>query len=195
MNEDVLESLRTAQRRISQAQDALAKLGYRMSNSATASNSATEQVSSVRNDIYDALLKLSPPLAYGYAQAKIDIKDVNRSSWAGTAHEIREVLRNMLDLLAPDEEVKKQGWFKLEQNARGPSHKQKVIHIMKKRGAGSKEREVLEQVEVLEERIGQLVRATYSRASDAAHQAKDRNEVIRILNYFDAFAHDLLDVP
>ena len=42
--------------------------------------------------------------------------------------------------------------------------------------------------------IGDLVRATYTRASDAAHRTKDRREVRRIVRYFEAFAHDLLDL-
>ena len=46
----------------------------------------------------------------------------------------------------------------------------------------------------LEEVIGGIVRATYSRASDAAHRFKARKEAARIVKCFDAFASDLLDI-
>ena len=68
-------------------------------------------------------------------------------------------------------------------------------YILEARRAGSNEHEVTEQVDLIEERVGNLVRSTYGRASDAAHRGKRRSEARRILNYFEAFAHDLLDLP
>jgi len=65
---------------------------------------------------------------------------------------------------------------------------------MRTRSAGSKEQQVAEQVDVMEDRMGNLVRATYTRVSDAAHRTKDRREVRRIVRYFEVFAHDLLDL-
>ena len=56
------------------------------------------------------------------------------------------------------------------------------------------EREVVEKAGLIEDHVSELVRATYTRASDAAHGGKGRKEVRRILNYFTAFAHDLLDL-
>ncbi|MFZ2169953.1 MAG: hypothetical protein WAW61_10000 [Methylococcaceae bacterium] len=61
-------------------------------------------------------------------------------------------------------------------------------------GAGSKEREVVEQVVKLESMIEDLVRSTYARASDAAHRFKPKTEVVRVLRYFEAFAYDLLNL-
>lgn len=144
--------------------------------------------------IYKALLELSSPLANSYLQVKLDIEDRTRTSWAGTAHEIREVLATMLRLLAPDQLVLSQKWFVQEPKTSGPTQKQRVRCILEKYGAGSKEREVVEQVGKLEEMIGDIVRATYSRASDAAHTFKARKEVLRIIKYFDVFAHDLLNL-
>ena len=142
--------------------------------------------------IYDSLNKISPALARGYAQAKADLQDDERSSWAGTAHEIREVLATLLRTLAPDNEVTKQSWYQKEENT--PTQKQRTRYILQQHNAGSKELEVAGQVSHLEEMIGDLVRATYSRASDAAHRAKEKREVARIVNYFDAFAYDLLNL-
>lgn len=85
------------------------------------------------------------------------------------------------------------GW-QPEKGMTSPTQKQKVIYILSGHGAGSKEEEVVKQVNTIEERVGNLVRAIYSRASNAAHGTKDKKEVGRILNYFEAFAHDLLDL-
>ncbi len=81
-----------------------------------------------------------------------------------------------------------------DESTSGPGHKQRARCILRTRGSGSKEQKVAEQVDVMEDNIGDLVRATYTRASDAAHRTKDRREVRRIVRYFEAFAHDLLDL-
>jgi hypothetical protein len=146
------------------------------------------------DEAHRALTKLSEPLAKSYAQIVLDLQDENRVSWTGTAHEIRETLTTMLRLLAPDAEVVQQPWYKQEQNTSGPTQRQRVRFILEQRGAGSKQKEVVQQVESMEDWIGNLVRASYSRASDAAHGSKDRREVQRLFNYFIAFAHDLLDI-
>jgi hypothetical protein len=147
-----------------------------------------------KSEIFKALLYISEPLAKSYLQVKIDLEDESRSSWAGTAHEIREVLATLLRTLAPDEKVILQVWYRQEEKASGPTQKQRVHYILQENGAGSKEKEVVELATKLEEMIGDMVRATYSRASDAAHRFKPRKEVVRIVKYFDAFANDLLDL-
>lgn len=144
--------------------------------------------------IHQALSGVSLSLAGSYAQVKSDLQDTDRTSWAGTAHEIREILRGILELLAPDTELTTQPGFQLEKGATSPTQKQKVVHILRKHNAGSKEEEVAKQAIFIEDRVGNLVRAMYSRASNAAHTSRDRKEVIRILNYFEAVAHDLLNI-
>jgi hypothetical protein len=146
------------------------------------------------NKIYEALGSLSEAVAKSYAQVKKDILDTNRLSWAGTAHEIREILTTTLRLLAPDGDVISQPWYQQEPGTSSPTQKQRVRFILQKRNAGSKEQEVVNNVVHLEDMIGDMVRATYSRASDAAHRFKARKEVMRILRYFEAFANDLLDL-
>jgi hypothetical protein len=125
---------------------------------------------------------------------KVDLEDVTRTSWAGAAHEIREIVATLLRLQAPDAEVIRQPWYRQEPNTSGPTQKQRVRYILQQQGAGSKQREVVQEISVLEERIGDLVRATYSRASDAAHRMKGRTEAVRVFRYFEAFAHDLLNL-
>jgi Predicted pPIWI-associating nuclease len=137
---------------------------------------------------------LSQPLGDSYAQFKTDLDNPERISWAGTAHEVREVLRGMLDLLAPDEAVMAEPWYRQDKSTSGPTQKQRVKYVIKQRQATTNESKVVEQAGHLEEMIGEVVRSTYSRASDAAHRRKNRREVARIVNYFEAFAHDLLDL-
>jgi hypothetical protein len=146
------------------------------------------------DQIYLALLELAEPLAKSYAQVKIDLLDTNRVSWAGTAHEIREVLSTMLRVLAPDDLVISQSWYRQDPKTNGPTQKQRVKKILLDHHSGSKEKDVVEQVSKLDDMIADLVRATYSRASDAAHRLKVRKEVSRIVKYFDVFALDLLNL-
>ncbi len=160
------------------------------------SNISKPQIASdsLKNDIYYALLSLSETLANSYLQVKIDIQNDSRLSWAGTAHEIRQMLSTLLEILAPDTTILEQSWYKQEPQTKGPTQKQRVRLILDRRSAGSKEKEVLEQVTTMDELIGNIVRATYSRASDAAHRFKAKGEVSRILRYFEAFSHDLLNL-
>ena len=137
---------------------------------------------------------MSEPLASKYAQVKLDVGTTDRLSWSGSAHEIREVLRGLLETLAPNQAVATELWYVQDESMSGPTPKQRVRYILRTRGSGSKEQKVAEQVDVMEDKIGDLVRATYTRASDVAHQTKDRREVRRIVRYFEAFAHDLLDL-
>jgi len=143
-------------------------------------------------NIRDALLNISEPLAKSYVQIKRDIADTKRISWAGTAHEIREIVATLLRILAPDNKVKEQSWYKNDANSSNPTQKQRVKYILQQNQAGSKESEAINLIVDLEELISNIVRATYSRASDAAHRHKSREEVNRILQYFEVFIQDLL---
>ena len=141
--------------------------------------------------ICDCLAARSISLACSYFQVKCDLHNVERQSWAGTAHELRELVRNLLEMLAPDQAVCQQHWYKQEPNTSGPTQKQRVRYALEQRGASSSERGTAESIADLDESIAGLVRATYKRASDASHRSKAREEVSRILNYFEAFALDI----
>jgi hypothetical protein len=158
-------------------------------------DSQIDPISGVDEDkIYLALKEVSESLANSYAQVKSDIKAENRISWAGTAHEIREILATLLRTLAPDNVVTIQPWYIQDPGIKGPTQNQRVIYILQQQKAGSKQTEVVEKVAGLDDRISDLVRSTYSRACDAAHRLKAHQEVVRILKYFEAFAYDLLDL-
>lgn len=147
-----------------------------------------------KSNLYQALLEVSESLALSYVQVRADLEDKERTSWAGTAHEIREMVSTMLRLLAPDHEVTVQHWYKQEPKTSGPTQKQRVKYALQQHNAGSKRGEVVEQVDIIEAKTASLVRATYSRASDAAHRMKGRTEAMRVFRYFEAFAYDLLNL-
>lgn len=148
----------------------------------------------MNRDILEALREVSMPLANSYLQIIAEFEDDGRITWDGTAHQIRELLRKLLDSLAPTNLVEKQGWYKEGDGLSGPTQKQRVKYILSIKSAGSKEQAVVQNIVLIEDKIGNLVRDTYQRASDAAHRSKDKTEAYRILRYFEAFAYDLLNI-
>jgi hypothetical protein len=83
--------------------------------------------------ILDTLGDLLPSAAQSYQQALLDLADTKRLSFRGPAHELRESLREVLDHLAPNEEVVKSPGFKLEKDQTAPTMKQKVRFIFRAR--------------------------------------------------------------
>lgn len=202
MHDDFTKVLNEAQSRAQFARKALSEFGSLSADPSIESElfvivpkgTQGQNQSENKLKIQTALAKISPALGRSYSQVNSDLLDKNRKSWAGTAHEIREVLTTLLRTLAPEDDVIKQSWYKQEKDSSGPTQKQRVRFILLQRGAGSKKIEAVAEVSDLDDLIANIVRATYSRASDAAHGLKERQEVIRIVDYFDVFALDLLDL-
>ena len=57
----------------------------------------------------------------------------DRISYKGTIAELREILREVLDYLAPDKEVIATPGFKLEKDRFTPTMKQRVRHVLRSR--------------------------------------------------------------
>ena len=144
--------------------------------------------------ISDALGQVSQRLADSYLQIKHDIAAPSRTSFAGTAHEVRELVATLLREKAPDALVSAKPWYQPEPKTSGPTHRQRVRYILEGYGAGSKEIEVAQEISAIDQLVADAVRAMYSRASDAAHRHKGKREVIRLVRYFDAFVEDLLNL-
>jgi hypothetical protein len=140
----------------------------------------------------DALL---PTAAASYRQGIADLREARRLSYRGTASEFREALREALDHLAPDEDVTKQPGFKHEEGLKKPTMKQKVRYVMTSRGRPRSQRDVTERsVRGVEDLTGEVLRATYDRASLATHLETSRTEVLRIKRYVDTVFFDLLEI-
>jgi Predicted pPIWI-associating nuclease len=147
----------------------------------------------VNDQISESLARLSESLVAGYRQVHKDLADESRISWRGTANELREVLRELLEMLAPDETVMKMPWFKQEPNTQGPTQAQRARYALEQRATQNHRASAAQETaNLVEESVSRLVRKTYQRANNAAHTSQDKDEVKRILGYFDLLAKDLL---
>ncbi len=143
--------------------------------------------------ILATLEQIVPSTALSYRQVLQDLGDTQRISYRGTAAELREVLRELLDHLAPDEEVLKT--VKLEKDQKGPSMKQKAAFILKARGIGDTARKTpVDAVGTVEESVGSLARSIYTRGAVSTHVVTTRKEVLTIKAYADAVLSDLLQI-
>lgn len=130
--------------------------------------------------------------AASYEQVLQDIATGKRVSWRGTGTELREVLREVMDHLAPDGDVMAASGFKLEGDLKRPTQKQKVRFILKarKRAVGVAEA----SIETVEAGIATLARSTYQRGSVTTHASTDAAEVRKLKNYVDALLVELLEI-
>ena len=118
-----------------------------------------------------------------------------RFSYRGTASELREVLRETLDIPAPDDDIAKQSWFKLETNCTGPTMKQKVRFILSSRGKSKAQRALPEKsIDLVENLCGDVARAVYTRASTSTHVQTTKQEVQQMKRYLDAVLFDVLEI-
>ncbi len=149
-------------------------------------------LSDTERRILNTLEKMLPTTASSYEQVLEDIAAGKRVSWRGTGTELREVLREVMDHLAPDGDVMAVPGFKLEPDLKRPSQKQKVRYILKarKRAVGVAEA----SVETVEEGIASLARSTYQRGSATTHASTDGTEVRKLKNYVDALLVELLEI-
>ena len=146
--------------------------------------------------VLETLQALLPTAAASYRQGLLDLRADERLSYRGTASEFREALRETLDHLAPDAEVAKQPGFKTEDGQTKPTMKQKARFVLTARGRSKTQTAVAEKtVGVVDGLAGDVVRATYDRASLATHLETTRTEVFRIKRYVDTVLFDLLEIP
>jgi uncharacterized membrane protein len=149
---------------------------------------------SVEAAILKTLDQIAPTSALSYQQVLQDLADSNRKSYRGTASELREVLRELLDHFAPDAEVMKTG-IKLEPGQTKPTMKQKTVFILKARGVNETQRKTArDATEAVEGAVGSLARSVYDRGSLATHVETTRQEVMTFKGYADAVLAELLAI-
>jgi hypothetical protein len=158
---------------------------------------AASTVSSSETDqkILQTLADLVPSAAQSYHQALLDLADARRLSFRGSAHELRESLREVLDHLAPDAEVMKAPGFKLEKDRPKPTMKQKVRFIFKARERSPTESAAPEDAaNTIDALAADMTRSTYDRGSLSAHTERGKQSVERLKRYVDVIFHDLLEL-
>lgn len=146
--------------------------------------------------IVSSLKEICPSASAAYEQALLDLSAVSRLSWRGPATDLREAMRETLDVLAPDADVRAMPGFKLEGDAKRPTMKQKVRYVLKNRDVTSGAMAAPEKaVAGVEEIVGGLTRSVYDRSSVSTHTATDRSEVVRVLSWVRVVLCELLEVP
>jgi gamma-glutamyl:cysteine ligase YbdK (ATP-grasp superfamily) len=155
---------------------------------------ASGQTSRVEQAIIDTLSALLPGASLGYQQALRDIADGDRLSWRGIAAELREVVREVLDRLAPDADMHGAG-VAVEKGQPNFTQKQKVRHILRSRGLTENARKVPEEsVRLIEELTATLTRSVYVRGSISTHVSSPAEEVRQLKLYVDGVLGELLEI-
>jgi hypothetical protein len=145
--------------------------------------------------IVDTLKQLLPSAALSYEQALQDLAGPQRLSYRGTAVELRECLRELLDHLAPDAAVVKAPGFAYEKGLTKPTMKQKARFILKNRGgAQSSVSSAEDAVLRIEEATASLARSVYMRGSVSTHVATTLREARELKLYADAVLAELLEI-
>lgn len=149
----------------------------------------------VDSQIVETLQAIVPSAALSYEQATSDIQSNKRLSWRGPATDLREALRETLDHLAPDKDVKAMPGFKQDAGTDGPTMKQKVRYILRSRGASKAVSGTTEEAaDAVEEAVGSFVRSVYARSSVSTHTPTDKAEVLRVRDLVRVVLSELLEI-
>jgi hypothetical protein len=152
-------------------------------------------LSEMERAILATLTAMLPVTAASYEQALRDISQGGRVSWRGTATELRETLREVMDHLAPDDKVMAVAGFHLEQGLSRPSQKQKVRFILRARRSTSAAVAVAEaSLGTVDEAVATLARSTYQRGSLSTHVGTSGQEIKNVKRYVDALLAELLEI-
>lgn len=152
-------------------------------------------LSRTEQEILRRLAEMKPVSADSYEQALRDIAQGDRVSWRGTATEMREVLREVMQLLAPDDQVTGAPEYMPEDGQTRPTQRQRVRFILAARHTPA---EAIEQAEgtldTVEELIALLARTTYKRMNASTHGSTGVREVRNLQRYMTALLGELLSV-
>lgn len=152
-------------------------------------------LSQTERGILTTLKRMRPGAADSYEQVLRDIAQGGRVSWRGTAAELREVLREVMDHLAPDAQVVNSPGFQPETGRKDPTQKQKVRFILKARRSGSTAIETAEgTLQTVDEAVAALARTTYTRGAASTHTSPEAGEIRKLKRYVDALLAELLEI-
>ncbi len=153
------------------------------------------QTDRIERQILEKLNAILPSTAASYNQAIVDLRDSARPSMRGTAMELREVLREVLDHLAPDVNVQGAPGFKFEPGQSKPTMRQKAHFILKAREHPSSTAKAPEEaVAIAEELIAAFVRSIYQVGSVAGHVSSAHPRVSHLKQYVDVALAELLNI-
>ena len=155
-----------------------------------AEGNLSEENRSEDGPILSRLRAVDVTIARSYEQARMDMNDPDRLTYVGPAAELREVLGATIRRLSPpDEEIAKAPWFKGHHGK--PTQAERVRAIM-----GDKDRSApaTQTLEIIDQAIGSVARATYQHASAVAHLGKNavRDEVAKLRTWVEAVLGEIL---
>lgn len=138
------------------------------------------------------LRRQSGSLADSMEQALRDMNDPGRLSYMGPAGEVREVMRAAVQLMAPDEAVRKQPWYVgIEQGKkRNPSQAERTRYAVQRRRGSREQVQVMD--ELIDELVGKVSRTTYSVGSSALHAGADQEAVWKLTGWVWAVLDEVL---
>ena len=146
--------------------------------------------------ILATLDEVCPPAAASYRQALTDLAGSARTSWRGTATDLREALRETLDKLAPDADVEAMPNYKPEPDAKRPTMKQKTRFILRSRDIKSGQMATSEDaIRHIEESLGGITRSVYTRSSTSTHTPTTKAEVASLHAWVRLILCELLALP
>jgi hypothetical protein len=145
--------------------------------------------------IVETLSRIVSAAAVSYEQCLLDLGEVQRRSYRGVAHELREVLRETLSYLAPDADVMAEPGFKPEDRQTRPTQRQKALYVFRKRKLSREEMSAPElTVSMVEELGASITRTAYARGAKDAHTVSSAPEVRQLKMYIDAVLGELLEI-
>lgn len=156
--------------------------------------------SAVETKICKTLQSINPFFGDAYTQIIIDLGQEERASFRGTVHEMRELLRGLLNHFAPDAEVIAQKGFRFETGQTKPTRTQRMAFILKARQTNSAHidpaTKATSYLDVQLDILAFIPNAVYGAGSESAHaDPRDlRNEVYRLKQYLDATLCDILAI-
>jgi hypothetical protein len=152
-------------------------------------------VAATERRIIDTLSAVLPAAAASYEQSLVDLGGAPRHSYRGVAHEMREVLRETLDYLAPDVDVMAEANFRLEKGMTRPTQTQKALYVLRKRRLSREAMRAPElTVSMVDELGAAIARSTYMRGAKGAHGFASAQEVRTLKGYIDAVLGELLEI-
>lgn len=158
-------------------------------------------INEIESKIITTLDRIVPSLGVSYQQVVMDLADQGRKSFRGTTAELREIVRELLDKLAPDESVKEEKTFKFEVGTNKPTMKQKVNFILRARMHGKTEMKVTEDTTSMidnhsQDAIAAIARSTYARGSAGTHTdgGSQRSTCKQYKMYVDSVLGELLEI-
>jgi hypothetical protein len=162
----------------------------------SATGALLPELSNEESRIIGTLHELLPSAELSYRQAITDIASAaDRLSFRGTVAELREALRSVLDLLAPDETIEASPGFKPEKGQEHPTMRQKVRFVLRSRKRPDATIDAAtDATDLVDERTASLFRSIYSRAAKSTHSPPTISEVRQVKLYIDVILVDLLEV-